>query len=261
MLKAARDRSADADSQRFKHFGPGSINFVGSNSDKDFTSYSADATIIDEHQECVLENINRVDGRMSGSPWRYKIICGNPRLIGTEENQNLDWEYQNTDRRQWHVPCAYCGTYQVLGWWSHVIREEKNRQGAIVSITPRDPDYQPGGVLDMRAICTNCNRPMNRLSREGQWLAQNPGHVRHGYQLSNLYNVNVRLDRMFSMYRLALHDPSSMADFVNNWLGLAWNMEGSSITERMLEQASRGDMAGVDPYRFILGSQLLWEAV
>lgn len=260
MLKAARDRNADADSARFKHFGPGSINFVGSNSDKDFTTYSADAAIVDEHQECVLDNIGRIDSRMSGSPWRFKIICGNPRLVGTEENANLDWEYQNTDRRQWNIPCPYCGTMQVLGWWSHFVKEEKNKQGAILSISPRDPDFQSGGVLDMRPLCIKCSRPINRLSREGHWIAQNPGHVRHGYQLSNLVNVNVRMDKLFELYRQALHDPRKMADFVNDHLGLAWNMEGSSITEKMLEQASRGELAGIDPYRFILASQLLWEA-
>ena len=261
MLKAAKDRNAEADNASFKHFGPGSINFVGSNSEKDFTTYSCDAAIVDEHMECVLENISRIDSRMSGSPWRFKILVGNPRYVGTEENQNLDFEYQNTDRRQWNVPCPYCGMMQVLGWWSHFVVEEKNKHGAVLSIRPRDEEYVPGNILDMRPICTNCSRPMNRLSRDGQWIAQNPGHPRHGYQLSNLVNVNVRIDKLFDKYRLGLHDPSKMAEFINDHLGLPWTMEGSSISDRMLEQASRGDAAGIEPYRVLPALELAWEAL
>ncbi len=32
-----------------------------------------------------------VDDRLSGLPWRLKNIVGNPRLKGSETNQNLDW--------------------------------------------------------------------------------------------------------------------------------------------------------------------------
>jgi phage terminase large subunit GpA-like protein len=258
MLEAAKLRNADTDSSRFKHFGMGSINFVGSNSDKDFTSYQADAAIVDEHQECVSSNVSRIDSRMSGSPHRFKIIVGNPRITGTEENSNLDWEYKNTDRRQWHVPCEFCKRMQVLGWWTNFVKEERNRTGAITSVSPLDTEYSTGDRLDMRPVCIECRRPMNRLSRKGRWVQTNPGHLRHGFQLSNLYNVNVRMDKLYAMYRAGLASPIKMADFVNDQLGLAWNMEGSSISQQMLEACSRGDACGLQPYRMIPASQLEW---
>lgn len=250
---ARKERKAEADSTGLKHFGKGGINFVGSNSAKDFTSFSADATFIDEHQECDPENISGVFERMSGSPYRFQIIVGNPRLVGTAENQNLDWQYRQSDQRQWHVPCETCGHLQVLDWWQHFVLEEKNKSGAILSVRPRDLDWDPNGVLDMRPICVHCNRPMNRLSRDGRWAAHNPGHRRRGYQLSNLYNVNVRMggpDSLFERYMAAQYSPSAMAKFINDQLGLAWSQEGTQITEQMLAQVSKGDLCGIDPYVF-----------
>ena len=263
MIQVARDRSAKADSARFKAFGPGSINFVGSNSPSDFSSYAADASINDEHQLCDSDNVAKIFHRLSGSPWRFQIIVGNPRIVGTADNQNLDWEYQQSDQRRWHLPCEDCGQWQVLGWWSHFIREDRNKAGAITNIEVRDADWRQDSVLDIRPMCTHCRRPMNRLSRAGDWKALNPGHLRHGFQLSNLNNPNVRVggpESLLTLYQKGLHSPTKMADFVNDQLGMAWSMEGSSVTDRMLSQCSTGELAGLPAYGFLPADALRWAA-
>jgi hypothetical protein len=67
LLRHAAANARSVDNTRFKHIGHGFINFVGSNSEGDFSSYKADCAIIDEHQLCVLNNIAKIDFRMKGS--------------------------------------------------------------------------------------------------------------------------------------------------------------------------------------------------
>ena len=261
---ARKERKALADSTGLKHFGKGGINFVGSNSEKDFTSFDADVAVIDEHQECDQDNISGVFERMSGSPYRFQIILGNPRLTGTRENNNLDWQYQQSDQRQWHVPCDHCGHLQVLDWWQHFIEEKKSATGAILSIDARDSEWDAEGVLDMRPICLMCKRPMDRLNRDGRWVARNPGHRRRGYNLSNLYNVNVRMggpDSLLERYISAQYSPLNLAKFWNDQLGLAFTQDGTNITDRMLAQASTGEGCNLPPYQFTPGNQLKWNAL
>lgn len=255
-IKDAKSKGKDAESLSIKNLGAGNINFIGSNSAKDFASYACDMAIIDEHQLCDQNNLLKIDNRLSGSEYRYKMIVGNPTNIGSAENANLDYEYKNTDQRRWHVQCPFCKEYQLIDWWTHIVKEERNKTGGIISVSPLDPEWDPKGILDLRPICINCRGPMNRLTRDGKWVAHNPGHPDAGFQLSNIYNVNVPLKDMYEKYRKAIHDPSRMTVFVNDQLGLPWNFDGTNITERMLQQCSTGDLCDVDPYAFIHASNL-----
>jgi phage terminase large subunit GpA-like protein len=249
-----------SDGVGLKHFGYGSINLVGSNSKREFTSYRADVAITDEHQDCEQDNLARVDSRLSGSPWQFKIIVGNPRTIGTEENQNLDWQYKQSDQRQWQIPCPRCKELQTLDWLAHFVRQQTNKGGGILSVTPRDEDWDPKGKLDMRPICQFCESPMNRLSKEGLWVPMNPGHPRHGYQLSNLHNCNVRAAWLFEKYLMAKSSASRLADFWNDQLGKAWNFDGTNITEAMMANCASGD-SGIAPYQFTAGNMLRLQEV
>ncbi len=266
MMRHAKSRSREMDSARFKHFGDGSINYVGSNSDSDFATYRADCASVDEHQLCDRNNLRRIFHRMTGSDWGFINLMGNPRGIGTAENQNLHWEFLQTDQRQWHIPCPSCNVFQVLGWWSHFVEETKNEHGVITAVKQRDENWDEEGPLEMRPVCTNCGEPMYRLSQDGKWIATAPGKRRRGYQLSSLYNPTAVLagngpKSLLTFYRKGLHNPNDMADFVNDQLGMPHSTTGSSITEDMLQAASTGKSAGVAPYRFMHSGDLLWRDV
>ena len=257
MMKAAASRNAIADSTQLKHFGPGSINLIAAKSKSDFTSYAADKCQIDEHQECDLNNIKLVDDRLSGSWFGGLVRVGHPTTAGTEINQNLDWLYHQSDQRVWKVPCDECGKYQVLTWWNHVVIEERHK-GAVLSVRPRDGEWRPGNKFDIRPVCEECHRPMDRLHREGVWEPQRPGIARHGYKLSNLYNANKRLDEQLARYSAARHSARDMQEFVNKQLGEPWDMDGSKISESMLLDCAAGTATGILPYRFVPASHFEW---
>lgn len=261
MVDLAKGAGRTSDSTRLKHFGDGSINLVAATADRDFTSYAADKVDIDEHQECDQENLAKVDDRMSGSPFRFLWRIGHPDIEGTEENQNLDWLYQHSDRRKWHVPCGTCGQLQVLDWWNHVIHEVRNKHGGIVSLKPRDNEWRRGGKLDMRPVCIHCHRPMNRLSRKGEWVVEDPEAERHGYKLSNLYNANKRLAELFEQYNVRRHNPALMKEFVNKQLGETFTMSGSRINDTILQMCSSGENSGIAPYRFVPAGAIQWKKI
>lgn len=237
-----------------KHIGFGSVNFVASRSDNEFTSYPCDAGIIDEHQDCDQDNIHGLFNRQSGSTWQIMLTVGNPREIGNEDNQNLDWLYQNSDQRKWHIPCPRCRREQVLGWLSHYVDQETTKGGGILSVKPKDLNWRPGSPIDMKPLCMFCRTPMNRLAKKAdgaKWVALRPGALRHGYQLSNLYNPRTRADALYERYLGAKNSPSRLADIWNNQFGDAWSMDGSNITMAMMQEAAKADKHGVEVYRFL----------
>lgn len=260
MFEQAQSRSAKSDSTGLKHFGDGSINFVYATSEREFTSYAIDVGVIDEHQDCHQENIRMIESRMAGSDWGFMMRVGHPDVDGSDERQNLDYLFKNSDQRLWKVPCPTCRAEIEIDWWQHVVHEERNKYGGILNVRPRDEEWKPGSVLDMRPICDECHRPMNRLSPHGFWQPQKPGHVRHGYNLGNIYNPapTNRLGKLFEMYLLARHSPGLMSEFVNKFLGKCWSLNAEKISQDMIAACASGQ-AGVAPYRFHPASIVNWK--
>jgi phage terminase large subunit GpA-like protein len=259
LVNVRKSRGADADSARFKFFGDGSINFIGSESARDFESYRAQCVITDEHQSCNQENLRKTFHRLNGNPERFLVLVGNPRGRGTAENQNLHWEFLSSDQRQWHVPCPHCQVPQVLGWESHFIKVHRNKFDAILHVEIRDEERADESKgLEFRPICGNCRRPMRRLAPDGFWKPMNPGHYRAGFQLSNLYNPESKVLDLMKLYRSALHDPGRMADFVNDELGEPYNVEGAGITDELLSSAATCQAAGIAPYRLMPAGAIQW---
>ena len=262
MYEVAQARAAKSDSTGLKHFGDGAINFVYATADREFTSYAVDVGIIDEHQECDAQNLKKIDDRMSGSDWGFLMRVGHPSTDGTEENQNLSYLYDQSDRRHWVVPCPTCGKVQELDWHTHVVAEERNKLGGIVSVKPRDQEWRPDSPLDMRPVCNECFRPMNRLSHKGYWEPQRPGVPRHGYRLGNIYNPSptCRLSRLYDRYLGCRHNATDMQEFFNKVLGLPFALGSEKINETMLMACASGS-SGVVPYRFVPASVMQWKKV
>lgn len=247
------------DSKRFKHFGDGVINCVGSESPQDFYSHRADVAQVDEHQLCNLDNLLRIYGRMSDSPWKFVYRVGNPVTHGSPENRNIWYEFTQSDQRYWHVPCIRCHHPQILGWWSHFIDEIKTDTGAIIEVAVRDKTWDPNSGRDPRPVCTACGQLMVRLHPQSFWKPMNPKVTKHrGYQYSNLFSPETRITGLLDLYNQSLHDPRKTSKFWNDQLGLPYDFSGNSITEKMLEVVSTGKSAGVPPYVFHNASELTW---
>ena len=253
---AAKDRKAEVDSAYQKHFGDGMMYFLGANSESDFYSYRGDSTMVDEMQLCDLDNLAKLFGRRTGSFYRFQTVMGNPKEFGSAQNQNIHWQFLESDQRQWKIPCPHCHEYQRLSWGTHFVKERTNDFGAIVEVEILDKERADQEELEIRPICQFCGFPMWRLHPEGKWVVTNPGKRRHGYQLSNLYNPEVSTLELLGEYRKGFHNPGLKASFHQNQLGEPYAASGANITEEMLEQACTGLNSGVMPYAFIDVSDL-----
>jgi phage terminase large subunit GpA-like protein len=260
LIARAEAMGRKTDSQQIKHIGDGSIVFVNSRSKDDFYGQPVDTLVIDEHQLCDLNNLNLAHNRLAGSPWQFVVIAGNPLLKGNADNQNLHYQFMESDQRQWYVPCPWCESPQILDWEANVVKVDRNKAGAIVGAAPQDPDWDPAGPLDMRPLCVekSCRRPMDRLTDKGFWKPSNPGHRRHGFQLSNLYNANTPLWKLFKQYKDSYNSPMRLANFEQNQLGRPFEQEGNSITEAMIAACATGADLGLSPYRVIPADGIEW---
>lgn len=257
-LEIAKKRGADIDSKRQKGFGTTFINFIGSNSDRDFTSLRAGKAIIDEHDECVRHNIEKVDDRLAGYPWRFKLLVGHFTEEGGKDDRNLWHNYMLTDQRRWCVPCDKCNIFQELKWETHIVIIKKNEKGGIMDVKVRDPLWSNKRRLDPHPICTNCASPMNRLHKEGKWVQRAPQNefFGHGYQLSNIYNCNVPLRTALDRFQTARFDPEVMTEFTQKYLGLPYTAASEKVTDDQITDCAAGKF--IPQYEFQRVQMIRW---
>jgi phage terminase large subunit GpA-like protein len=114
-------KDAEYDNMSVKQVGNASIFFAVSNSRNNFTSFPADDLIIDELDECNLENIEMAPERLAFSRDPQEIRVANP----TYPEIGIDWEFQKSDKKYWHIKCP-CGHVFVPDFFKNVVRQIKD---------------------------------------------------------------------------------------------------------------------------------------
>jgi hypothetical protein len=69
------------------------------------------------------------------------------------------------------------------------------------------------GVMEIRPVCTNCQRPMRRICDDGKWIALASRRKKTGFHLSNLFNPLVGTNELFAEYLTGLSDPQKPTAF------------------------------------------------
>lgn len=217
-----------SESMSLKHFGEGTIAYVGSNSVASFTEFPADDVIIDEFDQCDQKNILMADERLSNSDDPRRIYVSNP----TVEGFGIDNIFDESDKRFWFIKCNHCGHWFEMDWFETVVLQIDENDFQV-----RDPDWEPGGN-DARVFCPKCAKPNNRY-KPGEWVQTYPSIIqKSGYQISKVFSSKTRLDKLLDNFDKALVNPDKMQRFWNADLGKAFTGEGSKITEADLKNAT-----------------------
>lgn len=214
---------SQSESIMLKHFGAGSIAFVGSNTPGVFTEYPADDLIIDELDYCDQNNIEMGWERLSESEHKQEIRISNPTIEGF----GIDAEYAMTTQFEWHIKCG-CGEYIKPDFFKHVIREVDEGRFVI-----RDEDYKRDGK-DIRFICGKCGRAINRKGH-GVWIPAYPGRSKKGYHISKLFSTHVKVKEIVDRFEKGLSNDTTMQRFYNGDLGVAYTAKGAKISTQMLD--------------------------
>jgi phage terminase large subunit GpA-like protein len=171
-----------------------------------------------------------------GDPWPQAVqrtsnfynakvgAVSTPTIEGLSAIERL---HEDSDQRQYHVPCPHCGGPQVLEWRGI---QYKNAAGE------NDPDnawYKCGhcaGRIEER------HKPA--MIRWGRWIASNPGNASRGYQISALYSPWVRWSTLAREWIKANNDRDGRAlqAFMNLRLGELWQEAAQKITVESLEK-------------------------
>jgi phage terminase large subunit GpA-like protein len=221
-----------------KEFPGGILVMTGANSAKGLRSMSARYLFLDE----VDGYPGDVDGegepcelaiaRTSNYAARKKVfICSTPVLSGRSRIERF---YNESDQRQYWVPCPFCAAMQVL-------RFEQLRW------PKRDPSAA-------HYVCEECGRSIpdhakNFMLPRGEWKAQqvNDGLV-HGYHLSSLYSPVGWLSwgQIATKYEKAGTDREKLQVFQNTILGQPWADVGEvPDTDRLYERRETYDIGRV----------------
>lgn len=132
---------------------------------------------------------------------------------------------KGSDQREWYIKCESCGHRQKLDWEENVIDRNEHHQAK--------EGYEPNVVV----ICRRCKRTLNCLGA-GEWVAERPSlsNYCHGYHTSKLFSPIADLNQML----LDSRNPLKQQEFWNSDLGLPFKPSGSSLTDDILDTASRG---------------------
>lgn len=225
MLKRIRDR--------FIYFR-GSLVGSDGNAPK-LKSVDADVLILDELDELDQRAPAIAEKRLGHAPFHL----GNVLRVSTPTfpGYGIHAEYQESDQRQWFIPCPSCGEKQPLTIDNIVLEWDD---------IGRPLAWNGIGTKEAWAACVNCGGKMDRLI-QGEWVAAVPGHERAGFHLTKLFSpFNKLLD---IVKNLDTADETKRREAFNQDLGLPYTPRGGNITTEDLDSCRRNYGHGPDHFK------------
>ncbi len=130
--------------------------------------------------------------------------------------------YEESDQRQYHVPCPHCGVAQVLRWDN--VRWDKDAEGESLPETAR-------------YVCPDCGQSWTEAERHeavrnGEWIAQKPFDGTAGFHLNALYApwANSSLPSLVRRWLNAQGKPLRLKAFINTVLAEVWSEKYETVS-------------------------------
>jgi len=215
-VKDPRSRDAN-NTTTHKVFTGGHISLVGSNSAAGLASRPIRVVLCDE--------VDRYppSAGSEGSP----ILLARKRsatfhnrkmvMVSTPTNKGasmIESQYEESDKRQYFVPCEDCGTVQTLKW-SNVKWDKDKPETAYYACD------SCGSVWD--------DAKRNRSVRKGEWVATADFTGVAGFHINGLYSPWTTLADAVRDFLIAKKAPDTLRVFVNTFLAETWEDQGETV--------------------------------
>ena len=205
------------------HFGRGTLNFVGSNSEDEFLEMPVDAYYVDEKDRCNLKNLILLPDRITASPYKLEREISNPTIEGF----GIDERFIESTQRFWNIKCDHCGEYFTPDWFQHFVRETSPN-----TFVPRDENWEEGKELK---LIHDCGKPVNRLKGDkSEWVPTYPGRDWEGVRISQLFSKYVKMEDLYKKWCNIQGNSSEIQVFYNSGLGLPFSSKDAKITDGAL---------------------------
>lgn len=216
--KVRDPRSRDSgNTTQHKVFPGGAISLTGSNAPSTLSSRPVRLVCCDEIDRYPPSSGTEGDPislakKRSATYWNRKLI-----LTSTPTNKGasrIELAYEQSDQRQYHVPCKHCEEYQVLKWAN--VKWQKDQ--------PETAAY----------CCEHCGSLWNESDRlwavrNGQWIAQNPTQGVAGFHISALYSPWATLRELVQDFLRVHKNPEQLRVFVNTTLAETYEEAGETV--------------------------------
>jgi len=229
------------DSTTLKHFGRGTLRFVGSRVESDMIAFPADVLAIDELDRCDLTILELAEDRLQESDYQIMRRTSTPTIAGSSTQRNIDYFFQLSDQKHWYIPCPTCGKEQELKWDKHLVMLNRDEEGRITDASLLDPTWTEGKWertnQRIKLPCIRCGNPLDRLAK-GHWQAHRPEiKGRSGYTMSRMVAVTTQIEKLWLAFEKALGNPIAMQRIINSFFGEPYSGIGDRLSEELLEEA------------------------
>lgn len=202
-----------------KNFFGGHITMCGANSPASLASRPIRLVLFDEVDRFPVSAGSEGDPidlarKRAATFWnRKEVAVSTPTIRNASRIEAL---FENTDKREYHVPCPDCGHHQVMRW-SNVHWTDENPDTAFYACD------ECGGAWDDAA--------RYKAIRKGEWRATAPFVGRAGFRLSGLCSPWTPLSSAVADFLQAKKLPETLRVWVNTYLGESWEDDGERLDD------------------------------
>lgn len=198
-----------------KTFKGGHITMAGANSPASLASRPIRVVLCDEVDRYSASAGSEGDPielifKRTTTFWNRKLgLFSTPLIKGTSR---IEAAYEESDKRKYHVPCIYCGAYQVLVW-----------------AQVKWPDGEPAKAS---YFCRHCDGEMTdgdkiQMLQHGEWRAEAVSNGIAGFWFNEIYSPWITFGKMATKFVQAKRsrNPERLKIFVNTSLAEVWEGE------------------------------------
>lgn len=202
-----------------KVFPAGSISLTGANAASGLSSRPIRVCLADEVDRYPASAGAEGDPislaqRRTTTFWNRKFV-----MVSTPTNKGssrIEAAFENTDKREYYVPCADCGHHQTFEWKN--VHWEKDK--------PETACY----------VCEECGSAWDdaargRAIRRGEWRATAPFVGKAGFRLSGMCSPWTPLEGAVRDFLEAKKLPETLRVWVNTYLGQTFQIEGDGVED------------------------------
>ncbi len=190
----------DTDTAGLKRIGDAHLYLRGMQSSVGMKSVPADMVVFDELDETSPAAKAMALERLAHSDYKRVIELSNPSL----PDYGIDEQFEKSDQRHWTLRCPACGE------WTALDKEFPQKLGQEVRI------LLPQADGTCARACPKCGSELQPAV--GEWVADFPNRVIHGYRISQLFSSTVDPGEILTEYRTTRFPDR----FYNLKIGIPW---------------------------------------